>query len=60
LEELEEQLPALIEEMTEQKSSITEIGDPAFKSSFYTRRPNPEGILHVVTRLAKKIKEGLD
>ncbi|GAB6139354.1 cytochrome bc complex cytochrome b subunit [Methylosoma difficile] len=60
LEDIEEQLPALIEEMTELKPSTSEIGDAAFRSTFYSRRPNPEGILHVVTRLAKKIKESLD
>lgn len=61
LHSLEEQLPALLEEITELKpKSTSEIGDPAFRSSFFRRRPNPEGIFNVMTRLAKKIKASLD
>ena len=58
--ELEEQLPALLEEITELKPSSTEIGDPAFRSSFYNRRPCPEGIMNLLVRWAKKMKESLD
>jgi ubiquinol-cytochrome c reductase cytochrome b subunit len=57
---LEEQLPALIEEITVLKPVSTEIGDTAFKSSFFTRTPNPEGIRNVISRLAKKAKGSLD
>lgn len=60
LHALEEQLPALIEEITELKSSNTEIGHPAFKSTFFSRRPNPQGMVHVMSRLAKKLKGSLD
>jgi ubiquinol-cytochrome c reductase cytochrome b subunit len=60
LHSLEEQLPALIEEITELKPVITEIGHPAFKSSFFNRRPNPEGMINVISRLAKKAKGSLD
>lgn len=59
---LEEQLPELIatfEEMTELKHSSHEVDD-VFSSSVFNRRPNPEGMLKVTTRLAKKIKESLD
>jgi len=60
LHTLEEQLPALIEEITELKPVATEIGHPAFKSSAYTRRPNPAGIMNVISRLARKVKGSLD
>jgi ubiquinol-cytochrome c reductase cytochrome b subunit len=33
---------------------------PAFRSVFFSRRPNPEGIRNVTSRLAKKLKESLD
>ena len=59
LHAFEEQLPALIEEITV-KPVATEIGDPAFKSTFFNRRPNPQGMAHVVGRLAKKLKGSLD
>ena len=57
---LEEQLPALFEEITELKPTSSEIGDAAFRSSFFSRRPNTEGIQNVMTRLAKKLIESLD
>ena len=60
LHTLEEQLPALLDEITELKPVAVEIGHPAFKSSFFSRRPNPEGILNVINRLARKLKESLD
>jgi ubiquinol-cytochrome c reductase cytochrome b subunit len=60
LHTLEEQLPALIEEITELKPPVTEIGHAAFKGSFFTRRPNPEGIIKVVGRFAKKAIGSLD
>jgi len=57
----DEQLPALLEEITELKpASSLEIGDPAFRSSFFNRRPNPDGIVKAITRLAKNLKESLD
>jgi len=59
--ELDEQLPALFEEITEELNPVSsEIGDPAFRGAFFHRRPNPEGILNVLTRFAKQLKEGLD
>ncbi len=60
LHTLEEQLPALIEEITELKPAVTEIGHPAFKGTFFNRRPNPQGMAHVISRLAKKLKGSLD
>jgi hypothetical protein len=51
---LEEQLPALIEEITVLKPVSTEIGHTAFKGSSFTRQPNPEGIRNVISRLVKK------
>ncbi|TAL47064.1 MAG: cytochrome bc complex cytochrome b subunit [Methylovulum sp.] len=57
---LEEELPALLEEITILKPATPEIGDPAFRSSFFNRRPNAEGIHNVMTRWAKKLKESLD
>jgi ubiquinol-cytochrome c reductase cytochrome b subunit len=53
-------LPALLDEITEIKPVVSEIDHPAFKSSFFNRRPNPEGMLNVMTRLAKKVKGSLD
>ena len=56
----EEQLPAIIatlEEMTEVKHHEV---DDAFSSTVFNRRPSPEGMRKVTTRLAKKIKESLD
>lgn len=58
--EIEDDLPALIEEITVMKPSEPEIGDPAFRGAFYNRRPNPEGIVNVLGRFAKKIVESLD
>jgi len=60
LHALEEQLPALIEEITELKAVDTEIGHLAFKSTFFSRRPNPQGMAHVISRLVKKLKGSLD
>jgi ubiquinol-cytochrome c reductase cytochrome b subunit len=65
---LEEQIPALIEtfeEMTEiNPAAVMPAPDshnhPAFRSVFFSRRPNPEGMRNVATRLAKKLKESLD
>jgi ubiquinol-cytochrome c reductase cytochrome b subunit len=61
---LEEQLPALIEafeEITEVAPEPVEDGSHhAFRSVFFSRRPNPEGMRNVATRLAKKLKESLD
>jgi len=57
---LEEDLPALFEELTLLKPSGSEIGDPAFRGSFFNRRPNPDGIIKVLGRFAKKIVESLD
>lgn len=64
---LEEQIPALIEtfeEITEINPAAMPISDdhnhPAFRSVFFSRRPNPEGMRNVATRLAKKLKESLD
>jgi ubiquinol-cytochrome c reductase cytochrome b subunit len=66
---LEEQIPGLIEtfeEITEIKPSTTVVDNedchnhPAFRATFFSRRPNPEGIKNVTSRLAKKIKESLD
>jgi len=64
----EEQIPALIEtfeEITEIKPTVITATDdhhnhPAFRSVFFSRRPNPEGMRNVATRLAKKLKESLD
>jgi ubiquinol-cytochrome c reductase cytochrome b subunit len=65
----EEQIPALIEtfeEITELKPIEPPTSEddghhhPAFRSVFFSRRPNPEGIRNVTSRLAKKIKESLD
>jgi ubiquinol-cytochrome c reductase cytochrome b subunit len=60
LHTIEEQLPALIEEITALKPVTAEIGHPAFKSSFFNRRPNPEGMVNVISRLARKLKGSLD
>jgi ubiquinol-cytochrome c reductase cytochrome b subunit len=57
---LEEQLPALLEEIHELMPTTSEIGDPAFRSSFFGRHPHAEDVLHVVTHLAKKLKKSLD
>jgi ubiquinol-cytochrome c reductase cytochrome b subunit len=65
---IEEQIPGLIEtfeEITELKPAEPPVPDdghhhPAFRSVFFSRRPNPEGIRNVTSRLAKKIKESLD
>jgi ubiquinol-cytochrome c reductase cytochrome b subunit len=64
---LEEQIPALIEtfeEITELHPTDTKEPDDghhhAFRSVFFSRRPNPEGIRNVTSRLAKKLKESLD
>ena len=62
---LEDQLPALIEtfeEITEIKPTVApdDHNHPAFRSVFFSRRPNPEGIKNVTSRLAKKLKESLD
>jgi len=58
--EIEDDLPALIEEITVLKPSASEIGDPAFRGAFYNRRPNPDGIMKVLGRFAKRIVESLD
>ena len=60
LEDIEEQLPLIIEEMTELKPDRPEIGDAAFRGSFYSRRAKPGGVRHVATRLANSIKKSLD
>ena len=60
LHAIEEQLPAFIEEITELKPASTEIGDAAFKGTFFNRRPNPKGIAHVISRVAIKLKGSLD
>jgi ubiquinol-cytochrome c reductase cytochrome b subunit len=60
LHSLEEQLPALIEEITALKPVASEIGNSAFKSSFFNRRANPKGMINVISRLAKKVKGSLD
>jgi ubiquinol-cytochrome c reductase cytochrome b subunit len=60
LEEQLEHLPELIEEITQIKHGSSEIGHPAFKSSFFNIRPNPTGIKNVISRLAKKAKGSLD
>jgi ubiquinol-cytochrome c reductase cytochrome b subunit len=55
---LEDRIPALIEtyhEMTVQKPVTQENGTTVMK-----RRPNPAGILNVITRLAIKLKKSLD
>lgn len=55
---LEDRIPALIEtyhEMTLAKQVTREDGTTVLK-----RRPNPAGILNVITRLAKKLKKSLD
>ena len=55
---LEDRIPALIEtyhEMTVQKPATQEDGTTVMK-----RRPNPAGILNVITRLAIKLKKSLD
>jgi len=57
---LEEQLPALIEEITVLKPASTEIGHNAFKGSSFTRQPNPEGIRNVISRFVKKAIGSLD
>ncbi|MDD1605108.1 MAG: cytochrome bc complex cytochrome b subunit [Methylococcaceae bacterium] len=61
---LEEQFPAFIEafeEITEVAPEPVDDGQHhAFRSTFFSRRPNPEGIRNVTTRLAKKLKESLD
>ena len=60
LHEIEEQIPALIDEITEVKPVSTEIGHPAFKGAFFNRRPNPQGIVHVLSRVVTKLKRSLD
>ena len=60
LHEIEEQIPALLEEITEVKPAITEIGHPAFKGTFFSRRPNPKGIAHVLSRVVTNLKRSLD
>jgi ubiquinol-cytochrome c reductase cytochrome b subunit len=60
LHTFEEHLPALLDELSEVKNTGTEIGDPAFRSSFFSRRPTAEGISHVLTRWVKKIITSLD
>ena len=60
LHAIEEQLPAFIEEITEIKPTTAEIGDAAFRATFFNRRPNPKGIAHVLSRLAVKLKGSLD
>jgi ubiquinol-cytochrome c reductase cytochrome b subunit len=60
---LEEQFPSLIEafeEITELNPTEDDGQHHAFRSTFFSRRPNAEGIRNVTTRLAKKIKESLD
>jgi ubiquinol-cytochrome c reductase cytochrome b subunit len=57
---LDEQLPALFEEITELKPETGEPDHGVFRSSFFSRRPNPTGIRHVLTRFAKKLVESLD
>lgn len=67
---LEDQLPAVLretfEEITELKPVETQhaadddTNHPAFRSTSFSRRPNPEGIRNVATRVAKKLKESLD
>lgn len=55
---LEDRIPALIEtyhEMTVEKPVTQEDGTTVMK-----RRPNPAGILNVITRLAIKLKKSLD
>lgn len=55
---LEDRIPALIEtyhEMTVEKPVTQEDG-----TTFMKRRPNPAGILNVITRLAIKLKKSLD
>ena len=56
---LEEQLPALIEEITVLKPTH-KIDQTAFKGSSFTRQPNPEGIKNVISRLVKKALGSLD
>ncbi|MDO9212955.1 MAG: cytochrome bc complex cytochrome b subunit [Methylococcales bacterium] len=60
----EEQIPALMEtfeEITEITPEPVDDGQHhAFRSVFFSRRPNPEGMRNVATRLAKKLKESLD
>lgn len=58
--DIEDELPALIEELTVLKPSTSEIGDPAFRGAFYNRRPNPDWIMKVLGRFAKKMVESLD
>jgi ubiquinol-cytochrome c reductase cytochrome b subunit len=58
---LEEQLPHFIEtleEMTEPAAEQDE--NHAFRSTFFSRKPNAEGVRNVFSRLAKKIVESLD
>ncbi len=58
---LEEQLPLLIEEITElHHPSASEIDHPAFRSTFFSRRPDPDRIKNVFTRYIKNLKESLD
>jgi ubiquinol-cytochrome c reductase cytochrome b subunit len=61
---LEEQFPAIcevFEEITEAASAPDNDGHQhAFRSVFFSRRPNPEGMRNVATRLAKKLKKSLD
>jgi ubiquinol-cytochrome c reductase cytochrome b subunit len=61
---LEEQFPAIcevFEEITEAASAPDDDGHQhAFRSVFFSRRPNPEGMRNVATRLAKKLKKSLD
>ena len=55
---LEEHIPALIEtfnEVTIKEPITTKSG-----TVILSRKPNPQGIVNVLTRLAKKLKESLD
>ncbi|WP_411727941.1 cytochrome b [Methyloglobulus sp.] len=61
---LEDRIPALVEAFDEM-TVLKPVTNPDDKKSFYgstvlRRRPNPQGILNVIIRVAKKLKASLD
>jgi len=61
---MEDRIPAL-KEIFEEMTVLKPATDPADTKSYYgstllRRRPNPQGILKVMIRVAKKLKASLD
>ncbi|MDD5580837.1 MAG: cytochrome bc complex cytochrome b subunit [Methylobacter sp.] len=60
LEERISDLREVFEEITVLKPGTVQNGTSFLGSNVLMRRPNPKGILNVIIRLAKKLKESLD